>query len=236
MEKFINILKKWNIDISELQKNQFIRYYEMLVETNKVMNLTSITEFDEVLEKHYLDSIALGSVTDLTADLKIIDVGTGAGFPGIPLKIAFPNLKVQLVDSLNKRVNFLNDVIEILGLENISAMHGRAEDVGRMKEHREAYDICVSRAVANLATLSELCLPFVKVGGRFVSYKSGNIEEELQGSKKAIKILGGDKVDVSRFTLPNSEAGRTFVTINKAISTPSKYPRKPGIPGKKPIL
>ena len=235
MEEFVQLLKNWNIELSEKQQQQFIKYYEMLIETNKVMNLTRVTEFEEVLEKHYLDSVALCNVMDLKGDISLIDVGTGAGFPGIPLKIVFTGLKIVLLDSLGKRVNFLNGVVKELGLENIKAIHFRAEDAGQDEMYREKFDLCVSRAVASLNTLAELCLPFVKTGGKFVSYKSGNIDEEVANSKKAIATLGGGDIKLDKFNLPSSDAGRTFVVINKAVSTPKKYPRKPGIPGKKPI-
>ncbi|MCR5785559.1 MAG: 16S rRNA (guanine(527)-N(7))-methyltransferase RsmG [Eubacterium sp.] len=235
MDDFIRLLKEWNIDLSDNQKQQFLKYYDMLIEKNKVMNLTAITEFNEVLEKHFLDSVAVVKATDLTGELSLIDIGTGAGFPGIPLKIVFPKLRVLLLDSLNKRVNFLNEVIDELGLENITAIHARAEEAGQDKLYREKFDLCVSRAVANLSTLSELCMPFVKKGGKFISYKSGNADEEIANAKKAVNLLGGGEVKCVDFVLPSSEAGRTFVVINKADLTLKKYPRKPGIPAKKPI-
>ena len=180
-----NELEKLSITLSEKQIEQFTKYYEMLVEKNKVMNLTAITEFDEVLEKHFLDSVSLIRAKDLHESLTVLDLGTGAGFPGIPLKIVFPELKVTLADSLNKRVLFLQEVIEELELKDIEAVHGRAEDLARDKQYREQYDLCVSRAVANLSTLSEYCLPFVKIGGEFISYKSGDCEEEAAAAKSA---------------------------------------------------
>lgn len=223
------------IVLTEQQCQQFQTYYEMLIEKNKVMNLTAITEYQEVIDKHFLDSILLGTVRDLSGDLSVIDVGTGAGFPGIPLKIAYPNLKVTLLDSLNKRVKFLNEVIAELGLTDIEAIHARAEEGARKPEYREAFDLCVSRAVANLSTLSEYCLPFVKKGGCFVSYKSSQIEEELQQAKKAVKILGGRIQKVEEQQLPDTDIMRQFVMIQKVASTPKAYPRKAGTASKTPL-
>ena len=233
--KFEMQLSELNIELTDLQKKQFDKYYELLVEWNKVMNLTGITEYDEVNEKHFVDSLALIKAVNVDNFHKIIDVGTGAGFPGIPLKIAFPHLKVVLLDSLNKRVKFLNTVIEELGLENITALHGRAEDYAKQTEYREQFDLCVSRAVANLSTLSEYCIPYVRVGGMFVPYKSGNIDEELQNSKKAVTILGGKIADTVKFELPGTEIGRAFVKIKKVKSTGKKFPRKAGLPAKEPL-
>lgn len=222
-------------ELSNSQKEQFDKFYNILIEWNQVMNLTAITKYDEVVQKHFIDSLSIKDVINLKEVCSVIDVGTGAGFPGIPLKIAFPHLKVTLLDSLNKRVKFLNEVIFELGLKNIETVHGRAEDVARDKEYREQYDICVSRAVANLTTLCEYCLPYVKVGGILISYKSGNVEEEIKDSEKAVSILGGIVKKVIKFELRGTNIGRSFVIIEKKKSTPKKYPRKAGLPSKEPL-
>ena len=223
-------LEELGIALSQEQKKQFITYYEYLVEKNKVMNLTAITEYNEVILKHFLDSLSIVKVGSFDqkklTGKSVIDIGTGAGFPGIPLKIAFPELKITLLDSLNKRVNFLNEVIEMLGLKDVTAIHGRAEDYAKQKEHREKYDFCVSRAVANLSTLSEYCIPFVKEGGSFISYKSGKIDEELAQAENAVKILGGKVQDVVKFPLMDTDMDRSFVVIKKMKPTAKKYPRK----------
>lgn len=230
-------LQELRITLSNTQMEQFYHYYELLVKWNKVMNLTAITEMNEVVVKHFLDSLsfvkAAGHVDELKAT--IIDVGTGAGFPGIPLKIAFPGLEVTLLDSLNKRVKFLNEVINQLGLNGIYAVHGRAEDFGRDQSYREQFDYAVSRAVANIATLSEYCLPYVKVGGSFISYKSGKIDGELDLGKKAIHMLGGEISDIVKFQLSGTDADRSFAVIRKIEKTGKKYPRKAGMPGKEPL-
>lgn len=238
VDKMTSGLKEVGMELSEKQMNQFYHYYELLIEWNKVMNLTAITELDEVVSKHFIDSMTLiKAVADIgSKDASVIDIGTGAGFPGIPLKIAFPNLKVTLLDSLNKRINFLNEVIEQLGLEQIVTIHGRAEDFGKNLEYREKFDYCVSRAVANAATLSEYCLPYVKVGGSFIPYKSGKIDEELENGKKAIKTLGGEIREVVRFQLQAADADRALVVIHKTEKTPKRFPRKAGVPSKEPIV
>ncbi len=232
--QFEKDLESLGIQLSDKQMEQFLLYYEMLVEQNKVMNLTAITDYEEVLKKHFIDSLSLVKAYDLSKNIFLIDVGTGAGFPGVPLKIAFPNLRVTLLDSLNKRIYFLNTVIEKLGLSGIEGIHGRAEDFAK-HTMREKYDLCVSRAVANLSTLSEYCLPFVKVGGQFISYKSEKITEEKAAAENAVRLLGGKVVNQVAFTLPDSDIYRNLFVIEKIKETPKKYPRKAGLPGKEPL-
>ena len=223
------------ITLNDTQKHQFIQFYEYLIEKNKVMNLTGITEFDEVLVKHFLDSLCCVKAVDMSQVKTVMDIGTGAGFPGVPLKIAFPEVEACLLDSLNKRVKFLEETFELLGLNGISAIHGRAEEYAKNKSYREKYDLCVSRAVSNLATLSEYCLPYVKTGGTFISYKSGTVQEEADQARKAIKILGGKLTSITYFDLPDSEISRSLVTITKQTPTPKPYPRKAGTPLKTPL-
>lgn len=231
-DKFVAGLNTIGIMLTDKQMQQFLTYYEMLVEKNKVMNLTAITEFDEVIEKHFLDSLQIAKYVDLDGKT-LIDIGTGAGFPGIPLKIAFPQLKVVLLDSLNKRIKFLDEVIHELGLKEVETLHGRAEDYGKHVDYREQFDFCVSRAVANLSSLSEYCIPFVKKEGYFIPYKSGNIDEELQSANKAVFLLGGKMEKVEKFALEDSQ--RSFVFIKKVNNTAKKYPRKAGLPTKEPL-
>lgn len=241
MKKDFSQLKKdlneFGIELTAEMEEQFLLYYNILIEWNSFMNLTAITDFDEVLKKHFTDSVSLiRAIPDLGEKrFKVIDVGTGAGFPGIPLKIVFPNISVVLLDSLNKRVNFLNEVISKLQLTDITAMHGRAEDFAQNKEYRESFDLCVSRAVANLAILSEYCLPFVKKNGRFISYKSEKVSEEFEVSGKAISVLGGEYENQVTFELPDSDIYRNLFIIKKKSATPGKYPRKAGLPSKEPI-
>ena len=240
-KEFADMLEKQceelEILLSDNQKEQFFRYYEMLIEWNKVMNLTAITEISDVITKHFADSLLLVKAIPNIKELSYycIDVGTGAGFPGIPLKIAFPQLKFVLLDSLNKRVGFLNAVINELRLENITAVHGRAEDLAHNAEYRESFDLCVSRAVANMSTLSEYCLPFVKTGGLFIPYKSGKIEEEKNTAVSAINKLGGNMESIISLLLPGSDVERTFIPVKKVKATQKKYPRKAGLPSKEPL-
>lgn len=223
------------IELTEKQTAQFIQYYEILVEWNSFMNLTGITEYEEVIQKHFVDSLALCKAVDLHNISNVIDIGTGAGFPGIPLKIAFPHLKITLLDSLQKRIKFLNEVVTQLGLEEVETIHGRAEDFAKPSMKRESYDLCVSRAVANLASLSEYCLPYVKLDGYFVPYKSGKVDEELEASKKAVFLLGGKIEEEVKFMLPDSDISRSLIKIKKVSATPKKYPRKSGLATKEPI-
>lgn len=223
------------ISLTEQQCLQFQKYYEYLIEKNKVMNLTGITEKEEVIDKHFIDSLGLAAKMDLTKPLTVLDLGTGAGFPGIPLKIAFPNLTITLLDSLNKRIKFLDEVIDLLGLTGIETIHGRAEDYAKPGKLREQFDLCVSRAVANLSSLSEYCIPYVKKGGYFIPYKSGNIDEELKKAGHAIGMLGGKVESVEEFQIPGTDIERTFVKIKKRKATPKRFPRKAGMPSKDPL-
>ena len=239
-EKMIKDFEEYGITLTDEQLQKFDTYYSMLVEWNKVMNLTGITEFDEVCKLHFTDSISSAGYFDFSKELSVIDIGTGAGFPGIPLKIVFPQLNITLLDSLNKRLNFLNAVIEELGLNevgSIKTLHGRAEDYCQKKEGslRESFDVAVSRAVANMATLSEYCLPYVKTGGSFLAYKSEKAGEELADAKGAIHLLGGKLEAVNEFLLPGTDVSRTVCVVKKVEPTSKKYPRKAGVPSKQPL-
>lgn len=236
-EQFVAALLEKGIKLDENQLAQFERYYNELITWNERMNLTAITEKNEVYLKHFYDSISAAFYFSLKEQpLNIVDVGAGAGFPSIPLKICFPNLKITIVDSLNKRITFLNALAEALSLTNVSFYHARAEDFGRRKEHREKYDVAIARAVARLPVLSELCLPLVKKNGVFLAMKGSSGEEELNEAKKAISLLGGSVQEINQFQLPNDEGDRSVIIIDKIKNTPKKYPRKPGIPNKQPIL
>ena len=225
----------FHVKPSEQQLNQLEDYYTMLVEKNKVMNLTAITEPEEVYTKHFLDSISICQILDLKPGTSLLDLGTGAGFPGIPIKIFYPEISVTLMDSLNKRILFLRDVCDKLGLDNTICVHSRAEEAGKTKTYREQYDVVTSRAVANLSSLSEYCLPFVKCGGYFISYKSAEAKEEISSAGKAISVLGGKIAEQKSFLLPKTEIGRTLIKIKKIKPTPGRYPRKAGTPLKEPI-
>ncbi len=229
-----NCLCSWNIDIDKKTLELFDRYYELLIFYNEKINLTSITAREDVDIKHFADSIVLLRYTDLSGK-HIADIGTGAGFPGIPLKIMCPDCKMVLMDSLGKRVTFLKEVIKELGLTDTVAVHGRAEDLAKDRQYREMFDTVTSRAVSNLRTLSEYCLPFVCVGGKFVSYKSGNIDGELSEGANAISTLGGKVDRIERFVLPLTDHERSLIMIEKTSNTPDRFPRKAGTPLKKPL-
>lgn len=230
-----NKMKLFGIELSELQKNQFNRYYDLLIEWNDKINLTAITDKKDVIKKHFEDSLSITSVIDMNDIDSVIDVGTGAGFPGIPLKIVFPSLKLTLLDSLNKRINFLNTVVDELGLSDVTALHGRAEEIGRNASYRESFDLCVSRAVANLSTLSEFCLPFVNIGGYFVSYKSEKADDEYKDAENAITLLSGGNVRIEDVIIPDTDLTRKMIIIEKIEKIDDKYPRRAGVPLKKPL-
>lgn len=231
--ELIKQLKKIDIEIDEEKVIKFYKYMNLLIEWNEKINLTAIIEPNEIILKHFIDSITI--LKDIKDGSTVVDVGTGAGFPGIPLSIMNPTLKITLVDSLNKRLIFLQEVINELDLKNVELVHARAEEFGRNKKYREKFDIATSRAVANLATLSEYLLPLVKINGKVISMKAGNASQEIEDAKKAIKTLGGNINNIEEFNLPQSDIGRTIIIIDKIKETPGKYPRKPGTPAKEPI-
>lgn len=237
LNQFTKDLQALDIYLCDDQVKQFVRYYELLAEWNSYMNLTAITEFDDVMKKHFIDSLSLVKAFDKIKkeEVSVIDIGSGAGFPGLPLKIAFPQIHLTLLDSLQKRINFLKEVVNNLELQNVTMIHGRAEDYAKPSFYREKFDLCVSRAVANLSTLSELCLPYVKVNGLFISYKSEKIVEEVETARRAISLLGGKIEKQVDFTLPDSDIYRNLFVISKEKSTPGKYPRKAGLPAKDPL-
>lgn len=224
---------QFGVDLSEKQQEAFYQYMQLLIEWNQKMNLTAITEPEEILTKHFIDSISI--IPYIQEEKNVLDIGTGAGFPGIPLKIVLPQNSFILLDSLNKRINFLKEVIRSLKLENIEAIHGRAEEFCKLKQKRENYDIVTSRAVAKLNVLLEYMLPFVKIGGKCICMKSSAIDEELDEAQKAIEILGGRIEKVDTILLENTNIERKIVIIEKIKSTPEKYPRKVGTPVKEPI-
>ncbi|ANC79196.1 16S rRNA methyltransferase G [Fictibacillus phosphorivorans] len=235
IELFQTSLKEKGVDLSEKQLSQFETYYNLLVEWNEKMNLTAITEKEEVYLKHFYDSVTAGFYFDFSQDITVCDVGAGAGFPAIPLKIAFPEIKLTVVDSLNKRIGFLQHVVDELGLEEVSLYHDRAETFAHRPEFRQTFDLVTARAVARLSVLSELCLPLVKIGGHFLGMKGANLPEEVRDGEKAVKLLGGKVKDIHSFVLPIEESERNIIVIDKVKETPKKFPRKPGTPNKSPI-
>lgn len=234
-KQFRSDLTALHISLSENQISRFIKYYELLDEWNGRINLTAIKEYQDIMKKHFIDSLSLIRAYNVTKDAALIDVGTGAGFPGLALKIAYPNLEVTLLDSLKKRISFLNEVISELQLSGVKTIHGRAEDYARSELFRERFDLCVSRAVANLSTLSEYCLPFVQLGGAFIAYKSERVSEEITDASYAISILGGRVKEQVEFMLPNSDIYRNLFVVEKVKNTPDFFPRKAGLPEKSPI-
>lgn len=235
---FIRRLSAMGLSLTEDQLKKYRTYFENLTEWNKVMNLTAITSPEDVYTKHFLDCLSLVRIVSretMDRDQSLIDVGTGAGFPGLVLAVAFPALQVTLMDSLNKRIRFLDDTVEKLGLSNVRTIHARAEDLARDRRHREQYDLCCSRAVAGIPVLAEYCLPFIRQGGLFIPYKSEKAEQELEEGKKALKILGGQVEKTVQFCLPETDYGRTLIMIRKVEKTPARYPRKAGTPVKEPL-
>lgn len=231
--EFEKYLAKMNISLLKEQYVQFYAYMELLIEWNEKMNLTAITDPKEIILKHFVDSLTIAKY--VKEDKSIIDMGTGAGFPGIPIKIYRKDVKVVLADSLNKRIKFLDEVIDKLKLENVETIHCRAEELGKNKQYREKFDYATSRAVANLSTLSEYLMPFVKLNGKCIFMKTIEVEEELEKAKKAIKTLGGKIEKVDKFEIPESDLGRSIIIVKKEKITPSKFPRKPGTPAKEPL-
>lgn len=228
-------LMKIDLNPTDRQMSQLVQYFHLLDKWNKVMNLTAITEFNNVVQRHFIDSLAIFKYINLNKIHSFIDIGTGAGFPGIPIKIMFPELDAILLDSLNKRILFLDQVCETLELDKIICVHGRAEEMARKDNYRETFDLCVSRAVADLRVLSEYCIPFVKQDGFFISYKSGDVEEELSESMNTIKVLGGELFSEEKFVLPESDISRSFIIVKKKYKTLAKYPRKAGTIKKNPL-
>ncbi|MCK8633577.1 16S rRNA (guanine(527)-N(7))-methyltransferase RsmG [Apilactobacillus kunkeei] len=237
-EEFKSQLAKRNIELTDHQMKQFADYYELLVSTNEYVNLTTIVDRDEVYLKHFFDSITPAFFAEdlRTEELTLCDVGAGAGFPSIPLKIVFPNLKVTIIDSLNKRINFLDELVTKLGLTDVELHHARAEEFGGKKsQYRESFDIATARAVARMSVLAEFCLPLVKIGGRMIALKASKAKDELSDGKNAITTLGGKMISDDEFNLPVSNDPRNMVVLEKVKNTPKQYPRKAGTPNKKPI-
>lgn len=235
-EQFIQALHEKGIELTAQQVAQFRKYFELLVEWNEKMNLTAITDEPSVYLKHFFDSISISFYEDFSGSYSVCDVGAGAGFPSIPLKICFPELKVTIVDSLNKRIQFLTHLSNELGLTNMQFVHARAEEFGQNTEYREKYDLVTARAVARLSVLAELCIPLVKVDGRFIAMKAASALDELKDAKKALQVLGAEKSAEYSFLLPVEDSERTLYVFSKIKSTPKRYPRKPGIPNKTPII
>lgn len=224
-----------HLDLTSEQAEMMVQYYLMMIEKNKVMNLTRVTDFEEAVQKHFVDSLSIGLLWKVSLQKnRILDLGCGAGFPGIPLKIMWPDNELHLLDSVGKKVNFVNDVIRELGLKNAVAMHARAEDLARDPSYREKYDLVISRAVANMATLSEYCMPFVKMKGHFIAYKSGDSTEEIKQAEKIIHLTGGTNPELN--TIELYDMGRILVQVEKSAKTPSKFPRKAGMPSRMPII
>ncbi|QAY67498.1 16S rRNA (guanine(527)-N(7))-methyltransferase RsmG [Paenibacillus protaetiae] len=234
--QFQQQLEQKGISLSPVQLQQFEHYYELLVEWNEKMNLTGITERNAVYEKHFYDSVSLSFFVEMQSVNKLADIGSGAGFPSVPLKILFPHLEITIVDSLNKRIQFLRMLAEQLGLDRVNCVHGRAEDIARLPEHRDRYDLVTARAVARLNVLNEFCLPFVKVGGTFAAMKGAKSEEEVQESAASLKALRGKLLSQHEFVLPHEQSERHIVLISKVDHTPRLYPRKAGTPLKQPIV
>jgi 16S rRNA (guanine527-N7)-methyltransferase len=234
-EWLVTQVESWGGTLTDKQLEQFANYYDLLIEMNRVMNLTSITDYDEVYVKHFYDSLVLGKYFQMEKVKSIIDVGTGAGFPGIPLKIAYPHLRLVLLDSLKKRVNFLEDVVKKLELQDVRCVHGRAEEWGRKKGYRESFDLVTARAVAKLSVLAEYCLPFARVGGWMIAMKGADVAQEVSEAELALRKLGKESVQPISFSLPEGMGERHLLIIKKGKSTPSTYPRRPGIPAKQPI-
>lgn len=235
-EQFIERLSQQGIQLSGEQLEQFEIYYKELVEWNEKMNLTAITDREQVYLKHFYDSLTLPGYLDLTRVETMADIGAGAGFPSVPIKIVYPHLKLTIIDSLNKRIGFLQHLIQQLGLEQVICIHGRAEEAGRNPNLRDRFDLVTARAVARLNVLNELCLPFAKVGGIFAAMKGAQSAEELEEAKASIRLLQAQLVCVHTFELPVELAERNIVVLAKQASTPAKYPRKPGTPAKEPLM
>lgn len=234
--QFVALLQEKGIELSSRQLEQFELYYQELVSWNEKMNLTGITERDQVYTKHFYDSLSLAFYVDLTQVNSLADIGSGAGFPGIPLKICFPHIKLTIVDSLSKRISFLQHICDTLGLSGVQLIHGRAEDVARQFVHRDAYDVVTARAVARLSLLNEFCLPFTRKDGIFAAMKGNDPAEELNEAGRSFKELRAELKKVESFSLPVEESARHIVMIRKTGATPAKYPRKAGMPAKAPLI